>query len=153
MYSHVLIFSYLLLFQNGLTAVHIACKNGRRAILSSLLEKAKTQKHFCFKRSLPSDYDVVMSAKAREVCVWGLYIHCIYPYNCKCYICMCMFDELFRKLKYAYIITLCACTRMYSDQFLCLLLSSAQKLPVLGDLGIWVTHKPADPLELAKNWL
>ena len=55
-------------FQNGLTAVHIACKNGRRAILCSLLEKAKTQKHFCFKRSLPSDYDVAMSARAREVC-------------------------------------------------------------------------------------
>ena len=65
-----------------------------------------------------------------------MYIHCIYP-NCKCHICMCMFDELFRKLKHAYIITLCACTMMYmlySDQFLCLLLSSAQKLPVLGDL-------------------
>ena len=60
-------FQFLLLFQNGLTAVHIACKNGRRAILSSLLEKAKTQKHFCFKRNLSTDYDVVMSAKAREV--------------------------------------------------------------------------------------
>ena len=35
--------------------------------MSSVLEKAKTQKHFCFMRSLPSDYDVVISAKAREV--------------------------------------------------------------------------------------
>ena len=72
MYSYG--FDFLLLFQNGLTAVHIACKSGRRTILSSLLEKAKTQKHFCFKRSLPSDYDVVMSAKAREVGV---------AHNCK----------------------------------------------------------------------
>ena len=58
----------LLPFQTGLTAVHIASKKGRRDVLSSLLEKAKTQKHFCFKRDLPSDYDVAMSAKAREVC-------------------------------------------------------------------------------------
>lgn len=68
-------------FQNGLTAVHIACKNGRRGILCSLLEKAKTQKNFCFKRSLPSDYDVVMSAKAREVSLINLIIICM---NARC---------------------------------------------------------------------
>lgn len=54
-------------FQNGVTAVHIASKKGKKSILSALLEKAKKQKRFNFKRSLQSDYEVVMLAKAREV--------------------------------------------------------------------------------------
>ena len=74
-------YSFDLLFQNGLTAVHIACKNGRRVILSCLLEEAKTQKRFCFKRKLSSDYDVVMSAKAREVRTCCMLCNC--PHDCK----------------------------------------------------------------------
>lgn len=77
-YGTVVSTALILLFQNGLTAVHIACKNGRRVILSCLLEEAKTQKHFCFKRKLSSDYDVVISAKAREVRRL-----CNYPHDCK----------------------------------------------------------------------
>ena len=80
MYRTIVSTALILLFQNGLTAVHIACKNGRKVILGCLLEEAKTQKRFCFKRKLSSDYDVVMSAKAREVRTCRL---CSYPHDCK----------------------------------------------------------------------
>ena len=69
-------------FQSGLTAVHIACRMGRKSILNDLIAKAKTQKHFNFKRNLPSDYEVAMSAKQREVCdihnmteSWGILLY------------------------------------------------------------------------------
>ena len=48
--------------------MHIACRIGRKGILNDLITKAKAQKHFNFKRNMPSDYEVAMSAKQREVC-------------------------------------------------------------------------------------
>ena len=61
-------FVVLIPFQHGLTAVHIACKKGRKDIVCELVEKARTQKNFCFKREMSSDYEVAMSAKGRDVC-------------------------------------------------------------------------------------
>ena len=59
---------FLIPFQHGLTALHIACKKGRKGIVCELVAKARTQKNFCFKRNVASDYEVAVSAKGRHVC-------------------------------------------------------------------------------------
>ena len=55
--------------QNGLTALHIACKKGIVGVVRLIREKGEEQKRFCGLQ-LNSDYEVLINAKERlQVCV------------------------------------------------------------------------------------
>ena len=58
--------------QYGLTAVHIVCKKGNLNILRKLLSTDKQQNVYCSVKgrpALPTDCEVVLSARAKEVIV------------------------------------------------------------------------------------
>ncbi len=51
--------------QEGLNALHIACKTGNLEICQLLLKKAKDQNHFGEKKTFTSDLSILVNAKEK----------------------------------------------------------------------------------------